>query len=85
MLAFYDGFYFWGMDLIWWIVWIIFILLIIRKKSPLAVLEMRFASGEMTEEEYKKRKGILEEEACKKRGLKYRKRPLLSHHLKNNL
>lgn len=73
MLAFYEGLYFWGMDIVWWVIWIVFILCIIRRKSPLAVLEMRFASGEMTEEEFKKRKRILEEAMNKRKGLRYSK------------
>jgi putative membrane protein len=67
----YYGNYFWGMDLIWWIVWIFLLVWIFaipydipgqrrRKDTPLDVLKRRFASGEITKEEYEDRKKIIE-------------------------
>ncbi|MCJ8164219.1 SHOCT domain-containing protein [Pontibacter sp. E15-1] len=58
------------MHLIWWILWIILILWIFatpydvpgqrkKKDTPLEILQKRFASGEITEEEYLKRREIL--------------------------
>jgi putative membrane protein len=61
---------FWGMDLIWWFVWMILLFWIFatpydipgqrkRKDSPLNILQKRFATGEITKEEYQERKNIL--------------------------
>jgi len=66
----YDGYHFGGMHLIWWFIWIAFIFLMfgwykpvrktnMKKDSALDILQMRFASGEMTKEEYEERKNIL--------------------------
>ncbi len=67
---FYNETY-WGMNFIWWFVWLILIVWIFavpynipgqrsRKDSPFDVLQKRFASGEITEDEYHKMKIILE-------------------------
>jgi len=67
----YSDNYFWGMDLIWWIVWILLFVWIFavpygipgerRKKDlPLDILKKRFASGEITKEEYESSKKIIE-------------------------
>ena len=56
-----------------WVAWILFIIWIIIKKISLDILETRFPSDEMTKEEFEKRKTIFEEEASKRRGLKYSK------------
>jgi putative membrane protein len=67
---FYHGFAFWGMDMIWWIVWILLMFWIFatpykipgqryRPDTPLDVLQKLFASGEITTEEYNERKKIL--------------------------
>ena len=63
---------FWGMDLIWWFVWLILLFWIFaipydipgqrnKKDSPLDILKKRFASGEITSEEYQEKKKILNE------------------------
>lgn len=68
---FYEGYQFWGMHLIWWFVWIIILLSIFatpynipgplkKKNSPLDILQKRFASGQITAEEYQQKKKILE-------------------------
>jgi putative membrane protein len=73
---FYDGYHFWGMHLIWWFVWLIFILWIFatpyaipgqrwKKYSPLDILQQRFASGQITTAEYNEKKKILEEDLKK--------------------
>lgn len=60
---FYDGYHFWGMHLIWWFIWIILLFWIFatpfgvpgqrrKKDSPLDILQKRFASGQITKEEY---------------------------------
>ncbi len=66
----YDGYHFWGMHLIWWLIWIFLLIWIFatpwyvpgRKKekdSPLDILQRRFASGQITKEEYLEQKAIL--------------------------
>ena len=66
----YDGYHFWGMHLIWWLIWIFLLIWIFatpwyvpgRKKkndSPLDVLQRRFASGQITKEQYLEQKAIL--------------------------
>ncbi len=73
----YNSNYFWGMDLIWWFVWIFFMFIIFGMYSPvhrsrlgqdsaLDLLQRRFASGEMTKEDYSERKQILENDLKKK-------------------
>lgn len=66
----YDGYHFWGMHLIWWVIWVILLFWIFftpydvpgrkRKDSPLEILQRRFASGEMSKEEYEERRAIIE-------------------------
>ena len=74
-MHFYDGYHFWGMHLLWWIFWVILLIAIFatpwlafgrsRKReteSPLEILKKRYASGDLTTEEYEERKAVLEEE-----------------------
>jgi putative membrane protein len=67
---FYQNYY-WGMNWIWWFVWIIMLFWIFaipydipfqrrRKDSALDILQQRFASGQLTSEEYHEKKKILE-------------------------
>jgi putative membrane protein len=68
---YYDGYHFWGMHLIWWFVWFIFLIWIFaipydipgqRRTfvTPLDILKKRYASGEIsTEEFHDKKKNIL--------------------------
>ena len=67
---------FWGMHLMWWFVWFIFLFWIIatpydvpgqrkKKNSPLDILQKRFASGQITTEEYQEKKKILENDLVK--------------------
>ena len=64
------------MHLIWWFVWIILLLGIFatpydvsgqrkKKDSPLDILHKRFASGQITTEEYQEKKKILENDLAK--------------------
>ena len=66
----FDSNYFWGMDIIWWIIWMVMIFWIFaipydipgqrrRKDAPLDILQKRFASGQITNEEYQESKKIL--------------------------
>ena len=63
--------YFWGMDFIWWFLWIILLIWIFaipydipgqrnRKISALDLLKRRFAAGEIGPNEYHERKKIIE-------------------------
>ena len=67
---------FWGMNMIWWFLWLVMIFLIFatpydipgqrrKKYSPLNLLQKRFASGKITKEEYKDHKKILENDLAK--------------------
>lgn len=64
------GYHFGGMHLIWWFVWIIFLFWIFvtpydipgqrkKKDSPFDILHKRFASGQITTEEYHEKKKFL--------------------------
>ena len=66
-----NGYNFLGMHYIWWGIWMIFIFWIFfipysipgerrKKDSPVDILKMRFASGEITKEQYEEHKRILE-------------------------
>jgi len=64
------------MHLFWWILWFIMLFWIFatpynfpgqrtKKDSPLDILRRRFASGEITKDEYMERKEILEKDMTK--------------------
>lgn len=68
--------YFWGMHWIWWCVWLILLVWIFAipfsipgqryaKDTPIDILKRRFAYGEITVEEYREKKKILEEDSAK--------------------
>jgi putative membrane protein len=72
---FYSSNY-WGMNLVWWIIWMIMIFWIFatpynipgqrtKKDSPLDILQKRFASGEITNDEYQEKKKILENDLAR--------------------
>lgn len=67
----YSSYHFWGMHLLWWIVWGIILFWIFaipydipgqrtRKETPLDILKKRFATGEINKEEFQEKKIILE-------------------------
>jgi putative membrane protein len=67
---FYSNYY-WGMNFVWWFIWFIFIFWIFalpykipgqrsRKDSSFNILRKRFATGEISLEEYNDKKKILE-------------------------
>ena len=67
----YNGYYFGGMDIIWWVIWFFLLIWIFavpydipgqrrRKDSPLDILKARFAAGQITKDEYLEDKKILE-------------------------
>lgn len=64
--------YYWGMNFIWWIIWVILLLWIFaspynipgqrrKNESAFDILQKRFANGSITEIEYQEKKKILEE------------------------
>jgi putative membrane protein len=66
-----DYYYLWGMNFIWWFVWIVLLFWIFalpynipgqryKRDSPLDFLKKRFASGQITKEQYQDQKTILE-------------------------
>jgi putative membrane protein len=68
---YYNDYNYWGMNLIWWLVWIVLLFWIfatpynipgqrMKKDSPLDILKKRFASGEINAAEYEEMKKILE-------------------------
>jgi len=65
--------YYGGMNLVWWFIWVILLFWIFatpydipgqrrRKDGPLDILKKRFASGQITNDEYQEKKKILENE-----------------------
>jgi putative membrane protein len=72
----YDGYHFGGMHLIWWFIWMVFIFWVFatpydipgqrkKKDSPLDILQKRFASGQITKENYQEHKALLEKDLSK--------------------
>lgn len=63
---------FWGMNLVWWFIWMILIFWIFatpydipgqrnkKRGSALDILQQRFASGKISNNEYQEKKKILE-------------------------
>ena len=73
---FYSNSY-WGMNFIWWIIWVIMLFWIFatpynipgqrtKKDSPLDILQKRFASGQINNDEYQEKKKILENDMVRK-------------------
>lgn len=69
-------YYWWGMNGIWWIIWIILLVWIFaipygipgqrfQKDTPLDILKKRLARGEISKETYEDLKGYLEMERMK--------------------
>ncbi len=67
----YNGYYFGGMHFLWWFIWVCLLCWIFftpwsipgerrRKDGPLDILQKRFASGQITNEQYQEQKKILE-------------------------
>ena len=68
--------HYWGMHFVWWIIWIAFVIWILvspfgkkisadkylpfNGQSPLDILKRRYASGEITKEEFLDAKEILD-------------------------
>ena len=67
----YNGYPYWGMDLIWWFIWFLVIFWIFatpyaipgerrKKDSALDILNKQLASGQIKTEEYEKKKKLIE-------------------------
>ncbi len=67
----YDEGNFYGMHIVWWFIWIVLLVWIFltpwgyrrhrgKIETPLEILKKRYASGEITKEEYEERKQVLE-------------------------
>lgn len=63
---------FWGMNIVWWVIWIVLIFWIfalpydipgqrVKKDKPLDILKHRFATGEIELEEYQEKKKLIED------------------------
>ena len=72
---FYNGYHFWGMHLIWWFIWGVFIFWIFatpydipgqktKKDTALDILKKRYAAGSINTEEYKEKKKHLENDVA---------------------
>ena len=72
----YFNMYYWGMNLLWWTIWLIVLFWIFatpydipgqRKKNedPLTILQKRFAAGLINTEEYNDKKKLLEKDIAK--------------------
>jgi putative membrane protein len=65
-------YHFLGMDLIWWMIWPMLILLFFLfftpvmkkniKSTPIEILQLRFSKGEIDIDEYTRRKRLLEKD-----------------------
>jgi putative membrane protein len=72
----FDGGWFWGMHVFWWLFWIVLIIGLYglfepvrRSKSretPLEILQRRYANGEISTEDYEERKKRLEQDVPEK-------------------
>jgi putative membrane protein len=66
--------HYWGMHLFWWIFWMAIISALLfspwparplgRRDTAIEVLRRRFAAGEITEEEYRRRLEVLDAEGA---------------------
>lgn len=74
-MMYYENYY-WGMHLIWWVLWVLLLFWIFaipydipgqrrKKDSAFDILQKRYADGHITESEYYDKKKILEEELRK--------------------
>ena len=69
----FEGHHYGGMHWLWWILWLIFIFWVFvvpydvpgqrkKKDSPLDTLKRRYASGEISSQEFEERKKVLKNE-----------------------
>jgi putative membrane protein len=72
-MHFFDGGWFFGMHLFWWLFWIAVIVALFslftpvprgrRRETPLELLQRRYATGDITDKEYEERKTKLGRDA----------------------
>jgi putative membrane protein len=75
VMHYFDGGWFWGMHMLWWLFWIVLITGAFgvftpvprhrARETPLQVLQRRYAAGDITTDEYEERKSLLERDAAK--------------------
>ena len=78
MHMFYNGgYYMGGMHGLWWIFWVVLIVVLVffgwgrggegrrPRETPLEVLQRRLANGEVSPEDYEKRKALLDRSDAK--------------------
>lgn len=67
----YEGYHFWGMHLLWWLIWAFVIIWVFatpyeipyqryKKEGPLDILQRRLAMGEIDNSEYHEKRKMLE-------------------------
>ncbi|TDE18116.1 SHOCT domain-containing protein [Dyadobacter psychrotolerans] len=72
----YNGYSFWGMHMLWWIIWMVMLFWIFatpynipgQKRtagSPLDILQKRFAAGKISNAEYQETKATLTKDLAK--------------------
>ena len=67
-----NGWSYWGMTVWWWLFWVLLIVAFFSvltpvprrraRKTPLEILQARYAAGEVTTEEYEERKARLRQD-----------------------
>lgn len=68
----YYPYHYWGMHVIWWIIWFILLLWIFvipydipgqknKKDSPLDILKKRYVTGQISNKEFLEKKKMIEE------------------------
>lgn len=75
-MHYFDGSLIFGMHLFWWIFWIVVIVALFTlttpvprhkaRATPLKRLQLRYANGEISTQEYEERKKNLEQDAAMK-------------------
>jgi putative membrane protein len=73
----HDGWWFFGMHYFWWLFWIVVIFLLFwmfrsiparevqHRETPLEILQRRYASGEVTTQDYNERKEQLKKDGSR--------------------
>jgi len=67
----YNGYPYWGMDIIWWFIWFVFLFWIFatpypvpferrKKESARDILDKQLASGQINRQEYMEKKKLIE-------------------------
>lgn len=70
LMYMYEGYHFWGMHLVWWIIWIVMLFWIFaipyrlpgqrnKSETSLEILNRRLAHSEITKDEYREMKKLI--------------------------